>query len=49
MTKDPDTVSLHGSSDIERNIEKLINSSSESDSSSSKDKLDIQKLRSEYY
>jgi len=47
MDKDPDTVSLHGSSDIDGNIEKLINSSSESESSSSEDELDIQKLRSE--
>jgi len=45
--KDPDTVSLHGSSDIDGNIEKLINSSSESDESPSEDDLDIQKLRSE--
>jgi len=47
MDKDPDTVSLHGSSDIDGNIEKLINSSSEADSSSSEDELDIQKLKSE--
>jgi len=47
MDTDPDTVPLHGSTDIDENIEKLINSSSEADSSSLEDELDIQKLRSE--